>query len=546
MRKLRYILAGMVLTAASSAAVAQTQAKDTTVNRTVIVEQEYNPDIMDASKINVLPQVEQPAASKKEVEYDASLAPAGNIPASIMPVYGGKETQAEAHPGYVRLGHSNYGNLDVHANYLFTLSDKDRLNLMFKMDGMNGNLKQPEIEEKWGSYYYHTNASVGYTHAFSKVDMDIAGRFGLSNFNFLPFSARNKQKFTSGDVHFGVKSTADDLTLRFRAETNLMFYERQQDFIGNGINETTVRTLAETIGNLSESQLVGVAFHMDNTFYNNYQFQTHHALNFNPYYQLLGEDWKVRIGAHTDLAFGFGKKVRFSPDVAAQYTFSDNYTLYAQAKGGKLQNDFRRLETLHPYGLITEQTDATYEQLNAALGFKASPAPGVWLHLYGGYQSLKDDLMFFPEFDDSMTLLLRTVQTDTKNIYAGAEVNYSYKDLIHLTASGVYRNWRADGEEVTQARVLAFKPAFEANFRIDVRPVSSVLVGLGYQHASREKVEDPKVAAIGNLYLNGSYELFKGIAVYARANNLLNKNYQYYWMYPAQGVNFVGGVSFHF
>lgn len=545
MRKLRYILAGMALTTASSAAVAQTQAKDTTVNRTVIVEQEYNPDIMDASKINVLPQVEQPAASKKEVEYDATLAPAGNIPAGIMQVYGRKETQAKPHPGYVRLGHGNYGNLDVHANYLFALSGKDRLNLMFKMDGMNGKLKMPDNEDKWGSYYYRTNASVGYTHAFDKVDMDIAGKFGLSNFNFLPGSVRNKQKFTSGNVHFGVKSTTDDFILRFRAETNLLFYERQQDFGCNGINETIVRTQAETTGNISENQFVGVAFHMDNTFYNSSLLQNHHTLNFNPYYQIQDEDWKVRIGAHTDLAFGFGKKVRFAPDVTAQYTFSDSYTLYAQAKGGKIQNDFRRLETLHPYGLITEQTDATYEQLNAALGFKASPAPGVWLHLYGGYQSLKDDLMFFPDFNNT-ALLLRAVQTDTKNIYAGAEVGYNYKDLIHFTASGVYRNWSADGEEVHQARVLSFKPAFEADLRMDVRPVSSVLVGIGYRHTSREKVDGTKAAPVGNLYLSGSYELFKGISVYARANNLLNKNYQYYWMYPAQGVNFVGGVSFHF
>ena len=34
-----------------------TQPKDTTMNRTVVVEQEYNPDILDASKVNVLPKV---------------------------------------------------------------------------------------------------------------------------------------------------------------------------------------------------------------------------------------------------------------------------------------------------------------------------------------------------------------------------------------------------------------------------------------------------------------------------------------------------------
>jgi len=43
---------------------AQTHKNDTTLNRTVVVEQEYNPDIMDASKINLLPNIEEPTNKK--------------------------------------------------------------------------------------------------------------------------------------------------------------------------------------------------------------------------------------------------------------------------------------------------------------------------------------------------------------------------------------------------------------------------------------------------------------------------------------------------
>ena len=64
-----YILLGIAFTALPVSIQAQTQPKDTTVNRTVIVEQQYNPDIMDAAKVNVLPKVEEPSVSKKEVEY---------------------------------------------------------------------------------------------------------------------------------------------------------------------------------------------------------------------------------------------------------------------------------------------------------------------------------------------------------------------------------------------------------------------------------------------------------------------------------------------
>ena len=100
-----------MLVSLSLGAQAQTQPQDTTMNRTVVVEQEYNPDIIDASKVNVLPKVMPPTVSKKTVEYDATLAPAGNIPATTMEAYTGAESQDKAKRGYARLGYGNYGNL---------------------------------------------------------------------------------------------------------------------------------------------------------------------------------------------------------------------------------------------------------------------------------------------------------------------------------------------------------------------------------------------------------------------------------------------------
>lgn len=530
---------------------AQQQAKDSTLNRTVVVEQEYNPDILDASKINVLPKVEPLTASKRAVEYDATLVPANNIPATVMEAYTGKEVQPRTLPGYVRLGYGNYGNLDARADYLFTLPNSDRINLNLHINGMDGKLDLPDNGGKWNSYYYRTHANIDYLHRFKKVDLDIAGNFGLSNFNFLPGAAVRKQKFTSGDIHFGVKSTHNDLPLQFRAETNLMLYERQYDFGSLDNRENIIRTKAEATGAISEGQTVGIAFAMDNVFYKNNNFENYTSLNLNPHYRLENDDWKMRIGAQVDMAFGFGKKFRAAPDVAIEYNFSDSYILYAQAKGGKLQNDFRRLEAFCPYGQVIPQLDATYEQLNAALGFKASPITGLWFNLYGGYQNLKDDLFFQPVgfgFSTSEQYQMLSIsQWNTSNIYAGAEVSYDYKNIFSFSASGVYRDWDTkDDTPFSTQKVLAYKPAFEANLHIDIHPISSVLLNLGYQHVSREKVENAKVNPVNNLYLGGSYEFFRGISVYVRINNLLNKDYQYYWGYPTEGINFIGGVSFKF
>ena len=192
MKRIQHIiLAGMASVLLPAGLLAQTQPQDSTLSRTVVVEQEYNPDIMDAAKINVVPQVEPPVATKSAVEYDSRLVPAQDIPAATMQAYRGQEAFPKALPGYVRVGYGNYGNLDVRANYLFNLTNRDKLNLTFTMDGMDGSLDLPANAGKWDSYYYRTHAGIDYRHAFSKMDMNVAGHFDLNNFNFLPDSVYN-------------------------------------------------------------------------------------------------------------------------------------------------------------------------------------------------------------------------------------------------------------------------------------------------------------------------------------------------------------------
>ena len=558
MKRNHYIFLGMALVALPSLAQVQPQSKDTTMNRTVVVEQEYNPIILDASKVNVLPKVEEPVVNKKEVEYAISSTPASNIPVGTMQAYTGKEVQPTSKPGYVRAGYGNYGNLDLLGNYLFHLSSRDKLNVNFSMDGMNGTLDMPYGDaRKWDAHYYRTRAAIDYLHQFGKIDLSVAGHFGLSNFNYEPYGfSFKKQKFTSGDLHFGVKSTDETMPLQFNAETNLMLYDRQHNQFFGGVNETQIRTKAIVSGNISDEQQISIAFKMNNLIYNNKRdfyneeiksiFKSRTVVDLNPYYELNNDDWRLHLGANVDFSFGNDKSFRVSPDVTIQYVFSDSYVVYANATGGRQLNDLRRLETYNPYSDPSNEMRDTYEQLNATLGFKASPVTGLWFNIYGGYQDLKNNLASAAIANYSGSYL-QLLQGNMHNIYAGAEASYSYKDIISFTASGIYRDWKtAKTENNSGDQLLYYMPSFEANFKVDIRPISSVLINLGYQHITREKIGNERVDPVGNLYLGGSYEVFEGISIYVRANNLLNKDYQYYPGYPTEGINFMGGVSFRF
>lgn len=556
---------------------AQTTAKkDTTMNRTVVVEQEYNPDILDASKVNVLPKVEEPTVSKKAVEYATTFFPATAIPAGMMRPYTGTETQLHSKPGYVRAGYGNYGNLDLLANYLFCLTDKDKLNARFQMDGMDGKLPLPGEDAKWGAFYYRTRANVDYTHQFSKMDLNIGGNFGLSNFNYLPESAYSKQKFTSGDIHAGLNFTDETAPLQFDVATSLLLYTRQHN-MANGaadtsLKETIWRLQGNVSGAINDEQRIYLAMTMNNFFYGGNTtvvgtgdklFKNYTALNLNPYYELNNDDWRLHLGAHVDFSFGFDKAVRVSPDITAGYNFSDSYILYASATGGKLLNDFRRVEEICPYSefplaeVFTADSKPTtgyrqrpydtYEQVNGMLGFKASPYPGVWFNLFGGYQNLKNDLAYYEHPNPTNVTgreYLVFAQGNTHNVYAGGEASYDYKNIVTLSAKYIYRSWNAKDEAEI---LLLTKPESELSFNIHIRPITPLSISLGYDLMSRKKVaEMDKMSAISDLHLGASYNFYKGVSAYARVNNLLNKKYQYYVGYPTEGFNFLGGLSFQF
>lgn len=559
MKRNQYILLGAALITLPTLAQAQAQYKDTTVNRTVVVEQEYTPLILDAAKINVLPTVEELTISKKKVEYATTFSPATTIPGSTMEVYAIKEVKEQPLPGYARLGYGSYGNLDVKANYLFRLSPKDKLNLNLAIDGMDGKLDMPfQKDVKWNAYYYRTRANADYTHQFNGVDFNVAANFGLSNFNYEPHSF-DKQKFTSGDLHFGVNSTDETLPMQFCAETNLMMYGRQQNQYDGSMKETIVRTKGSATGSISDEQQISVAVEMNNIFYNSKiidlkdepLFDTRTSIDLNPYYELSNDNWKIRLGANVDFSLGGGTALRVSPDATVQYLFSESYILYANATGGRQVNDFRQLEVIHPYANLSSSIKDTYEQLNASLGFKASPTPGLWLNAYGGYQALKDDLYPLQNgyIGGSVSYLVDMENSNTNNVYFGGKASYQYKDLFSLSAQSTYYHWSSNQKELNN--VLMMKPQLEANFQAEVHPLSPLALTIGYQYTKRtneyaKEVIGSNIAPISNLSIGASYKLFNGVSMYARVNNLFNKQYQHYFAYPTEGINFLGGLSFQF
>ena len=243
-----------------------------------------------------------------------------------------------------------------------------------------------------------------------------------------------------------------------------------------------------------------------------------------------------------------------SPDVRVQYAFPARVVLYAQAKGGRLLNDFRRLEALNPYASPAGQLDATYEQLNAAAGVRVGTLSGFSLHIFpasactssGGIRAWRMTPIS-PSFLGGPFPKLCPWESGTRTIsmpvpsWVTATATSSPSARAAPTATG-----RPRTGETSWVSVLAFKPAFEGDFKVELHPITPLRVEVGYRHVSRAEIQGEQADPVCNLYAGATYDLFRGVGVYARLDNLLDKDYRYDWYYPTQGINFWGGVTFRF
>ena len=553
-----YILCATLLASVLTTS-AQTNPNDTILNRTVVVEKEFNPIIQGASKVNVLPKVEEPTITAKNVEYAQEAIPANAVPVALVKPLLAKEFEANSLPGYLRLGYGNYGNLDARAHYTFKLSSKDLLGIDFSALGMNGKLDNPFSNDKWKSRYYKAGGVLDYKHQFERLDLRLFMGMGVHNFNYIDVNNtknqgklgdddfnfyRPRQRFTKANFGLALKSTDETARILYDVTAQFMLYNRKDDILDSELKEYLMNTQAK-LWTFLGSNKIGLDLNMHNRILNSELIKNYTTLDLNPYYGLELDNLKMRLGANIDLGFGYGESFLVSPDVDIQYIFSDSYVLYAKAGGGRINTDFRRFETLSPYTFIGQKNRDTYEQLNASIGFKASPIPGLWFNIYGGFQKLKDDLyQDIPQVNSPISYF---ANEDTKNVYIAAQASYNYKNIVELSLSAMNRKWKTDGYN---NNALLYKPKTELEANIEVNPIKALSLAVNYRFVSRQ---EPKVwlgkqpvSDISNLSIKATYSVIKNLSVYAMVDNLLNKKYQYYYGYPVQGINFMAGFSFKF
>ena len=554
---------------------ASAQQQDTTLVRTVVVENEYNPTVMDASKINVLPKVEEPTVPKTHIDYSATVRPvsAWNYQA-MNPIV--KEWKADAaYRGYLRAGYGNNGNVDAQLGYLWDISKKDRLNLEASFGGWNGDMRGWHWQENnwmgndWTSRLYNTQVGLDYKHAFKKVDLMLGGKYRSQVFNYMPhvmaefmcgtgrsFTTHQHQTLANG--YIGFASTDKDMPIQFAAEAGMRYFKmKYATMYQKDGNENNLYVKGDVWKKIGDESRAGLKVKFDNYSYSSESMDGATAVDLNPYYGYENDDWRVRLGANVDwwsgvynIGTGDENKIYVSPDVSVEHFFADSYVFYAKAGGGRQTNSFYQLTTQYSPYWMTRDLLPTYVALDAALGVKGSPMNGLWFNLSGGYKITENDFVPVGLTADYDAYFASVTDCKTKLFYGTGELKYDFKDVWNMYLKGTYYSWKSEGmmlsttPDAADLDVLGLLPEFEINAGVGFKVLEGLKVNVGYDLVKRR--DGDRYDPISNLHAGADYALLKNVSIFAKVNNLLNKEYVRHDGYPAQKLNLLAGVSLQF
>ena len=531
----------------TTAAHAQQTAKDSTLNRTVVVENEYNPEVMDAYKVNILPQIEEPAVSKKQIQYAQESRKFHSW--NFTPIQPFARTIEAEQPqrGFLRTGYGNRSNTDVLASYLWDITDRDRMDVVGSFYGHDGKIPMGITDNKWNSRFFRADASAAYSHRFEALTLKMGCNFASQVFNYMnngmEKTATDHQHFTMGGGYIGVESHNPLSRFSYAAQAGFDAFSRKNSTPGimDG-REMKIHLQGYTTMKLDKGHMARIDFSMDNMIYNN-NADNFTLFKIKPSYTFGDDDITLRAGINLDAQTSFGSRLKVSPDICFQYTFASSYVFFANISGGTTLNDYTRLNQSTPYWDYQSQPVTTYSPLDASTGLKASPVAGVHFSIYGGYRIVDDELFACPLDNDASLVYSNLYQWDAKVAYVGASAQYSLCDVFGFNLSGKYNHWDVD-DEVQE--YMVYKPKLEVNASVSAQPLNHLNLTLAYDYISRFKVYGVRAKAVSDLSLAAHYDIMKSLKVFVNARNLLNQKYMLEGAYPVQGISVLGGISVSF
>ena len=568
----KYLATALAVIFAASFTSAQ---NDSTIQRNVVVEREFQPVIQSAGKVNIAPlQVETTIEPVDVVfsDYTNSLSNSYNL--TTLGSSDIKFNRPKPSNGWLEVG-GGFPTTWLDFGYRMKGKNKMQLDLYANHDGQWGIKSRADSKigmafiqplEMIDIYFNVEGGHSFYTRYGRYYDGDnkLRKKYG-------ELVKDDKQHVFEADVNVGVRSTKlSNITLQL--QTGYYAYILPALAI-----EHNIRTYANAAW-VNEDNMAGIDIFVQNSFYSVDKlaalspsaYNSRHAMRFEPFYQYRTLNWQVHAGVNIDLNVGKGQllsgnaNISFapSPNVEAEYRILPSMlAVYAKVKGSFGTGTLHRYMELNPYfdiipGITSHHVSA-YTPADTYIGFKIKPASTLFIDVYGGFAHLRNQLTVCAP---TYAMLHASDLTNLQFLYSaynrwtvGAELTYHYQDIVKARLSGNYFHWQQLLLETPAAMTydntkIYDRPSWNVALRVEVNidskwSVYSDNCAHGSVYALLADGTNARLKPFINLNLGAKYNVNRWLYVYAQLNNYLHRHNDIYYGYQSQGIN--GEIGFH-
>ncbi|WP_243472604.1 TonB-dependent receptor [Winogradskyella sp. MH6] len=572
--KIKFLI--FIITISSSLSiVAQERAKDTIDDQVVNVVTPYKPTISDAFKIKDTPKLQDSnLVKKKEVKYNIFSIPVASTftPAKGKAATVDKAKDVKLYDNYASLGVGTYTSIlgEVYLNH--ELSNSENVGGYFSHHSSQGGIEDLLLDDDFST----THLNAHYSQKLRDFSWKVDGGFDLMTYNWygLPqnFFGQTEadmidSSHTFNSFYLGGKINFEDAIINDGSVRFRRFGDNQDSgenrFVAKAGFDIPVQ--GETINTELYIDYIGGSFDMD--YYDlgkiNYGNVT---VGLSPSYQLTQDDLTVNLGVRlvylNDTEFSDNKFFIY-PNIDASYRLVDEILIaYGGITGQLQQNSYYDFATENPFvspTLFVAPTDQLYKGF---LGLKGKLSNNVSYNVKGNYYAEKNKALFKANDargdaskDYQYGNSFGVVYDDVTTFSVAGELNIDVDRNFTLGFKGEYFNYNMDNEAEPWNL-----PNVTGSIFMDLQISEQWYAGASAIYVGERKdqqdlvatllPQDPSPVITLDSYFDANahvgYKINDQLSVFAKANNILNQDYQRYLNFPVQGIQFLAGATYQF
>lgn len=573
-------------------------AQDTVLNRSVVVERDFQPIISEAGKVNSTPQSVQADVPEAQVEYSdyVSAASRKEVEVSSLLSQPTRFTAPEELHGVLRGG---IGHPLTLFHFAYDVKDQKNNSLVLYANHNGQWGRRTMSESNLGFHFEHAMPRLSFYCGIKGESLFYSkyGRYydgtdgynknrGLTIKSFDDFLPEDKQTQWRGRIFFGLKSNPKE-KVQYKIEVGYQMLE-----VASIATEHQLRSEFKLNAKLpNERHRLGLNLYMQNNFYTvdtalipENRFNDRHNIRIEPFYAFQGRRFMIHAGVNLDVNLGKGqllssnKSVSFAPSPAVRFEAQlapKWVTIYGKAEGrfglGSLQSYLQDNCYMEVIPCVTSHSVSSYTPIDAEVGFHLKPHKHLLLEMHGGYAYFmySKSYVAFTEpyiYGHKHYILPGTFAdylSDYQRFKIGGQLFYHYRDIISIHLSGDYFAWKlqkiaakarlediAKDISLTKGRVYD-RPDWKIDLRIDGRIDEHwTLYSDNHFEGSRWAITtngEYKLPALIDMNLGAQYEFTKPhLAIFLQLNNIICRRNHVLYGYQSYLINGLAGVSWKF